>query len=135
MKRFLAFILMVGLVAGITGCKDDAKERIALRTIKLAAMEYGYNARSWFEWGEKEQAAYDLIMTGDINKPLIDSVKSYVKTQFKNPVVAQGVVEIIDEAGLQFDEAGNLIATVANQYSVKYIKSATEGFYLGVTAK
>ena len=134
MKRLLVLILVAGFLAGsFIGCNDDAKERMALTAVKLAAMEYGTGAQGWFKWGEREQAAYDLIMTGDISKTFIDAVESDIRARFKNPVAAQGVIELIHEAGLQFDTAGDLIATVENRYPVKFLQAAAEGFRLGVT--
>lgn len=135
MKRLLALLLVIGIVGfSFVGCDDEAKERLALRAVKIAAMEYGYNARGWFEWGNDEQIAYTLIMTGKVNRALVEAIKDNIRKRFNNPIAAQGVLELIDEAGLQFNPAGDYITT-ADNYSLRFFQSAAEGFFLGVTAK
>lgn len=135
MKKFLIMLMVIGMACSFIGCNEKDKDRAAMKIAKIAAMEYGYGARDWFEWGKDEQLAYELIMTGNINETLITAIEVYVNEKFKNPVAAQGVIELIDEACLQFDAEGQLEIAVNNQYSVKFLQSIAEGFYLGVTAK
>jgi hypothetical protein len=130
--KILALTLMAMMAVGVIGCDDDVKERLSLRVAKLAAMEYGTRAQSWFKWGKQHETTYERIMTGDIDNALIEGVKEDIREYFENPVAAQGAVELIDEAGLQFDADGKLI-DLGNSYSVRFLKAAAEGFRLGVT--
>ncbi len=140
MKRLLVLFLVIGLFgcAGWNVVSDDGltfEQRAGLKLLRLSAMEYGTRAQGWFEWGNREQIAYTLIQKGEVNRSLIDAIKERISDyKFENPVVAQGIIEMIDEIGFRFDPSGMLI-TMKDNYSLMMLQWAAQGFRAGVTGE
>lgn len=124
-----AILIAMVTVGTITGCKIEQKT-LAEKALRLAAMDYGYRSKTDFEWGPQQQRYYDLIMAGQLSVDMVDASTKYLSRHFANPIIARGFAELIVEAGVDFDQFGNVMSI--EKMDIALVRAIATGFKAGL---